>query len=230
MGGVTSALQHLSEFEVSIRLRQTTGREQRRWLVVWNALVDPRPASEIAIHTDVSVSTVHNVISRYNRLGPQAIEGCENGIRRRCYLSKDREAEFLKPFLEIAPTGEICVVGPIKQALEEFLGHPVHHSPCIGCFIETDGGRSCLARFIPKRKRKLKRLLKKLPGSRSRDCGTKRSGRQSACDNHGSRRGPLRTNHRYSIMLGARRDQTQSSYASSPDIRLRVCGCMYGPG
>ena len=64
MGGVTSALPHLSEFEVSIRLRQTAGREQRRWFVIWNALVDPRPASEIAIHTDVSVSTVHNVISR----------------------------------------------------------------------------------------------------------------------------------------------------------------------
>jgi len=91
-------------------------------------LVDPRPASEIAIHTDVSVSTVHNVISRYNRLGPKAIEGCENGIRRRCYLSKDQEAEFLKPFLEIAPTGEICVAGRIKQALEELLDHTVHHS------------------------------------------------------------------------------------------------------
>ena len=30
MGGVTSAAPHLSEFEVSIRLRQTAGREQRR--------------------------------------------------------------------------------------------------------------------------------------------------------------------------------------------------------
>jgi transposase len=128
MGGVTSALPHLSEFEVSIRLRQTTGREQRRWLVIWNALIDPRPASEIALHTDVSVGTVHSVISRYNRFGPEAIEGCEKGIRRRCYLSKDEEAEFLKPFLEIAPMGEICVAGPIKQAIEELLDHPVHHS------------------------------------------------------------------------------------------------------
>jgi transposase len=128
MGGVTSALLHLSEFEVSIRLKQTTGREHRRWLVIWNALVDPRPASEIALHTDVSVSTVHNVVSRYNRFGPKAIEGREHGIRRRCYLRKDEELEFLKPFLEVAPTGQICVAGRIKQALEELLDHTVHHS------------------------------------------------------------------------------------------------------
>ena len=68
MGVVTSALPHLSEFEVSARLKQTAGREHRRWLIIWNALVDPRSASEIALHTDVSVSCVHNVVSRYNKL------------------------------------------------------------------------------------------------------------------------------------------------------------------
>ena len=95
MGGVTSALPHLSEFEVSVRLKRTAGREQRRWFVIWNALVDPRLAAEIAKHTDVSVSTVHNVISRYNRFGPEAIEGREHGIRRRCYLRKEEEAKKL---------------------------------------------------------------------------------------------------------------------------------------
>jgi transposase len=83
---------------------------------------------EIALHTGVSVSTVHNVVSQYNRFGPKAIEGREHGIRRRCYLSKDEEVEFLKPFLEVAPTGQICVAGRIKQALEELLDHTVHHS------------------------------------------------------------------------------------------------------
>ena len=128
MGCVTSALPHLSEFEVSVRLKQTSGREHRRWLVIWNALVDPRRASEIALHTGVSVSTVHNVVSRYNRFGPEAIEGRERGIRRRCYLSKDEEARFLKPFLDVAPTGQICVAGPIQEALEALLDHSVHQS------------------------------------------------------------------------------------------------------
>jgi len=128
MGRVTSARPHLSIYGVSKRLKETTGREHRRWLVIWNALVDPRPALEIAVHTDVSVSTVHNVISRYNRFGPKAIESSEKGKRRRCYLSEDEEAEFLKPFLEVAPTGEICVAGQIRKALEELLDHTVHHS------------------------------------------------------------------------------------------------------
>jgi hypothetical protein len=60
MGRVTSALSHLSELEVSVRLKQTTGREHRRWLIIWNALVGPRPAPEIAFHTDVSISCVNS--------------------------------------------------------------------------------------------------------------------------------------------------------------------------
>jgi len=72
MGGVTSVLPHLSEFEVLIRLRPTAGREQRRWLVVLNALVDPRPAWEIAIHTDVSVSH----LMRSSKLFAQDCEIC----------------------------------------------------------------------------------------------------------------------------------------------------------
>ncbi len=100
MGGVTSAKAHISEFEVSVRFKETTGREHRRWLVVWNALVNPRPAWEIAVHTGVSISAVHNVISRYNRSGPKAIEGNDFGKRRRAYVSKDQEVEFLKPFIE----------------------------------------------------------------------------------------------------------------------------------
>ncbi len=41
-----------------------------------------------------------NLVSRYSKLVPQAIEGREYGIRGRCYLKKDEEAEFLKPFLD----------------------------------------------------------------------------------------------------------------------------------
>ncbi len=169
MGGVTSAVPHLSEFEVSIRLRQTAGREHRRWLIIWNALVDPRPASEIALHTDVSVATVHNVVSRSNKFGPQAIEGREHGIRRRCYLTKEEEAEFLKPFLEVAPTGEICVAGLITEAAKHSWTIQSITPWCTACFTEMDGGKSYLARLIPKPKSKRRRPLKTLPPTRSRD-------------------------------------------------------------
>jgi len=161
MSGVTSAKPHLSEYEVSKRLRKTKGREHRRWLIIWNALVDPRPAWEIAIHTDVSVSTVHNLISRYNRYGPKVIEGREKGIRRRCYLSKEEEAEFLEPFLAVAAKGEICVAGPIRQALEELLDHPVHHST-VYRMLHRNGWREIVPRPAhPEGKEEVRQAFKK---------------------------------------------------------------------
>jgi len=161
MSAVTSAQPHLSEYEVSKRLRKTTGREHRRWLIIWNALVDPRPAWEIAIHTDVSVSTVHNLISRYNRFGPKVIEGCEKGIRRRCYLSTEQEADFLKPFLELASRGEICVAERIKRALEELLDHAVHHST-VYRMLHRNGWREIVPRPAhPKGKEETRQAFKK---------------------------------------------------------------------
>ena len=161
MGRVTSARPHLSECEVSKRLKQTTGREHSRWLIVWNALVDPRPAKEIAVHTGVSVSTVHNVMSRYNRFGPTAVEGAEKGKRRRYYLSKDKEALFLEPFLELASKGEICVAGQIKRALEELLNHEVHHST-VYRMLHRNGWREIVPRPVhPKAKRETQEAFKK---------------------------------------------------------------------
>ena len=147
MGRVTSARSHLSVYEVSKRLKETTGREHRRWLVVWNALVDPRPALDIAVHTGVSVSTVHNVISQYNRFGPEAVESSEKGNRRRCYLSKDQEAEFLEPFLQLAPTGEICVARQFRKALEELLDHEVHSST-VYRMLHRNGWREIVPRPV----------------------------------------------------------------------------------
>jgi transposase len=161
MGGVTSALPHLSEFDVSVRLRATAGREHRRWLIIWNALVDPRPASEIARHTDVSVSCVHSVVSQYNRFGPQAIEGHEHGIRRRCYLSRDQETEFLKPFIELATRGEICVAGQIRKSLEDLLDHKVHHST-VYRMLHRNGWREIVPRPVhPEAKEKAQEAFKK---------------------------------------------------------------------
>lgn len=42
----------------------------QKWLVIYNATVDPRPVSEIAKHTALSEGTVHRIIAEYNSLGP----------------------------------------------------------------------------------------------------------------------------------------------------------------
>ena len=63
MARVTRAAAHLSAEEVKKRLKHDPRPWCReRWLIIYNALVDPRPAEEIAIHCGVSTTTVHHVI------------------------------------------------------------------------------------------------------------------------------------------------------------------------
>jgi len=127
MGKVTKSIPHLSKEEVQERIKATVGFWRvQKWLVIWNALVDPRPAGEIALHTGLAEQTVHNLISQYNRLGPAAVEGPGKGGRRRAYLSWDEEALFLESFRQAALTGQIATVAEIKAALESRIGHQVH--------------------------------------------------------------------------------------------------------
>jgi len=100
----------------------------QKWLVIWNSLVAPRPAKEIALHTGLAEQTVHNLISQYNRLGPEAVEGPGKGGRRRSYLSFEEEAAFVEPFKQKALSGQIAQTGEIKGALERRLGYKVHRT------------------------------------------------------------------------------------------------------
>lgn len=60
MGRISRALPHLSAESLKQKFRTAKNFwQQQKWLVIYNALVDPRSADEIAKHTGVSVSTVH---------------------------------------------------------------------------------------------------------------------------------------------------------------------------
>ena len=127
MGKVTKSNPHLSKEEIQERIKATVGFWRvQKWLVIWNALVDPRPAGEIALHTGLAEQSVHNLISRYNRLGPDAVEGPGKGGRRRAYLSWDEEALFLESFKPAALIGQIATAAEIKAALERRIGQKVH--------------------------------------------------------------------------------------------------------
>ncbi len=74
MPKVTKVLPHLRPEEIRERIRQTTGFiNVQKWLVIYNAAIDPRPAREIAKHTGLAEQTVHNLVSQYNRRGPAAL-------------------------------------------------------------------------------------------------------------------------------------------------------------
>lgn len=126
---MTRAASHLSVDEVKERMH-TEERPwvQLHWWIIYNALVAPRKAEEIALHTGVSAPTVHRVISTYNRFGAAALETPGKGGRRHEYLILPEEHAFLAPFFEQAERGEIATVREIQHAFEERVGHPVDQS------------------------------------------------------------------------------------------------------
>jgi transposase len=126
---ITRAASHLSVDEVKERMN-TDARPwvREHWWIIYNALVAPRKAEEIALHTGVSATTVHRVISIYNRLGPTALETPGKGGRRHEYLTLQEEKEFLAPFFAQAESGEIATVAQIQRAFEARVGHEVDDS------------------------------------------------------------------------------------------------------
>ena len=91
MSKFTRAIAHLTPEEIQEKIKKTVGFQRvQKWLVIYNALVDPRPASEIALHTGLALQTVHNLVARYNREGPRALEGPGKGGRQRAYLSREK--------------------------------------------------------------------------------------------------------------------------------------------
>jgi transposase len=126
---LTRAASHLSVEEVKERMRtETRPWVRQHWWIIYNALVAPRKAEEIALHTGVSATTVHRVISTYNRLGPSALETPGKGGRRHEYLTLPEEQAFLAPFFTQAESGEIATVAQIQSAFEERVGHQVDDS------------------------------------------------------------------------------------------------------
>ena len=129
MARVTHAALHFPLAEVKHRMRtDPRAMTRQRWLIIYNALVEPRKAEEIARHCGVSKATVHAVISRYSRLGIAAMETPGKGGRRRQYLTVEEEQEFLAPFFAQAECGEIATVGQIWRAFEQRVGHSVDDS------------------------------------------------------------------------------------------------------
>ena len=64
MSRVSPVKAHLTMDEVKDKIATApTARCQQKWMIIYNALVDPRPAVEIAQHTATSLRTVHQLIA-----------------------------------------------------------------------------------------------------------------------------------------------------------------------
>src|SRR2546426_1369967 len=126
MARITRAALHVSIEEVKERMiHDKSPLYRQRWIIIYQALVDPREAKDIAKHTGVSVATVHKLISAYNRRGVAAVETKGKGGRYNAYLTLEEERDLLQPFVERAERGELTTVAQIKQAFEKRVGHEV---------------------------------------------------------------------------------------------------------
>src|SRR3989449_6075373 len=146
MARITHAAEHLTTEEVKTRMR-TAPRplHRQRWLIIYNALVQPRKAEEIARHCGVSKATVHQVISTYNRFGVTAVETPGKGGRRHQYLTLQEEEQFLAPFFARAEAGEIATVREIWQAFEARVGEKVDDRT-ISRLLDRHGWRKLMPR------------------------------------------------------------------------------------
>ena len=146
MPHVTKAAEHFSIEEVRNRMQSDPRPLYRqRWLIIYNALVDPRTAEEIARHCGVKKVTVQQLISRYNRFGISAVETKGKGGRRREYLTIEQERQFLEPFFARAKAGEIATVAEMHRAFEDRVAHEVDEST-IYRLLQRHGWRTVVPR------------------------------------------------------------------------------------
>jgi transposase len=146
MSRLTRAANHLTVEQVKEQLKEAKDVVQyKRWLIVYNALIAPRRASEIAELLAVSIDSVHQIIVRYNREGPQALETQRAGGRSHSTLSLSEEQAFLAPFFERAQTGELATIQEIHQAFEAHVGKSVHETT-IYRLLDRHGWRKLMPR------------------------------------------------------------------------------------
>ena len=127
MSQVTQAFPHLNLEAVKHKVKTSDKHWQRqKWLVIYNAMIDPRPAADIAMHVGVSKGFVRQVIQQYNRQGEAALSTPGKGGRRNCYLSWSAEKQLIDSFKEKARKGHIATVREIKITYEELCGFSVH--------------------------------------------------------------------------------------------------------
>jgi len=158
----TKAGEHLTLSEIDAKIRAVVGFWRvQRWMIIRHALVDPRPASEIAKVLGVATQTVHNLISAYNRNGVKAVEVPGRAQRQRAYLKKEEEKEFLSSFREKASQGDLTTVLEVKKSLEKRLKQEVDLSTVYRLLHRNGWSKKAPRQHNPNRKEPVQEDFKK---------------------------------------------------------------------
>jgi transposase len=102
--------------------------EYQRIQCVWLRATLGLNSRQVAEALGWQASSVRHVQARYLQKGEEALRDQPQGGRYHAHLTVEEEQKLLAPFLEKAGRGEMIVAAPVRQAYQETLGHPVHHS------------------------------------------------------------------------------------------------------
>ncbi len=100
-------------------------RHYRWWQVIWLAAQGTYQAEAIAEIVGLKLQSVYNLLSRYNRKGPEGLTAKSRGGCRRRHFSPQQEQELLQSLHEQASRGEITTAGQVKRVVEQALGRQV---------------------------------------------------------------------------------------------------------
>ena len=162
MGKITKAKQHISNEELLMKIKETTGFWRvQKWLIIYNATNYPRTSEEIAKHLAVSKPLVNKTISEYNRFGVSAIETIGKGGRKHSYMTVEQEKEFIDKYNKKAEKGQVATIADIKKDYEKLIGRKVHKTT-IYRLLKRHNWRKIMPRsYHPKVNKKMQDLFKK---------------------------------------------------------------------
>jgi transposase len=118
---------HLSLEELEQRYRQASdGVERSHYQIIW-LLAQGRRSEEVAELTGYSRAWIYELVSSYNRLGPEAL-----GDKRHenpgavPLLNEFQQAQLWQLIQEQTPDGDLWTGPKVAAWMSELLGHPVH--------------------------------------------------------------------------------------------------------
>jgi hypothetical protein len=129
VGRVTRAVGHLCVEDIDARIKRCTEPWRlRRWQVMRCALVNPRPAAELALEAGLARQPVHNVAAADTRQGPQVLETPGRGQRQRAYLRLVQDQAAVERFVKKGARGQVSAGVQLNPAREKAAGQRVHTS------------------------------------------------------------------------------------------------------
>ena len=176
MSRVTTAHPWMSEVELRQLLKRAKSRSAvQRIQVVLYATVEPELAEKIGCRVGVARQTVHNWMSTYNRIGPDALFAQKPRRPSPKLLTDEEERSLVEPFLEKAALGQIATVKRLHQAVEDLVGIPIHHSTIYRLLARYGWTKKKPRPKHPKGDPKAQEDFKKNSRKGCRESGTERS-------------------------------------------------------